>query len=193
MNGVKKIFQKFKFETIVSAILAIVLGILFVAMPNSSANALCMVSGIFFIVIGLTLIMAFIMGGFFFGGHLLILGIALLICGVFTLSYPVEFKGLVKIIFGIYIIVDGTTSLVDSIYCARAKVSGWYILTLISILSIALGSVLMLGTFETIVVFMGCALIIDGICDLIEILVFSKKVREAKKRLLDSHETIYID
>ena len=193
MNSIKKLFQKFKVESIVSAVFAIILGILFVAMPNSSANALCTVSGVFFIITGLTLIMAFVAGGFFFGGHLLILGIALLICGAFTLSYPNEFKDLIKIIFGIYIIVDGTTSLVDSIYCARAKIRGWFVLTIISVLSIILGSVLMLATFETIVIFMGCALIIDGICDLIEILVFSKKVREAKKGLLDSHETIYID
>ena len=116
MNSIKKLFQKFKVESIVSAVFAIILGILFVAMPNSSANALCTVSGVFFIITGLTLIMAFVAGGFFFGGHLLILGIALLICGAFTLSYPNEFKDLIKIIFGIYIIVDGTTSLVDSIY-----------------------------------------------------------------------------
>ena len=49
----------------------------------------------------------------------------------------------------------------------------------------------MFGDFDTIMIFAGCSLIIDGVCDIVEICVFSHKVREAKKRIID--ETNIID
>ena len=53
------------------------------------------------------------------------------------------------------------------------------------------GTIVMFGDFDTIMIFAGCSLIIDGVCDIVEICVFSHKVREAKKRIID--ETNIID
>ena len=190
MKQIKKFFQKIKLEVIVTAVLAIILGILFIVMPNESADTLCTVSGILLICAGVVAIVAFIAYGFVFGGYLLILGIALILSGIFCLTYPVIVTELLTIIFGIYIIVDGTTSLVDSIYCARAHIKGWIFLTLLAILSIALGTVVMFGTFDTIMIFAGYCLIIDGICDIIEVTVFSHKIKTAKKKILEDRDII---
>ena len=190
MKQIKKFFQKIKLEVIVTAVLAIILGILFIVMPNESADTLCTVSGILLICAGVVAIVAFIAYGFVFGGYLLILGIALILSGIFCLTYPVIVTELLTIIFGIYIIVDGTTSLIDSIYCARAHIKGWIFLTLLAILSIALGTVVMFGTFDTIMIFAGYCLIIDGICDIIEVTVFSHKIKTAKKKILEDRDII---
>lgn len=190
MKQIKKFFQKIKLEVIVTAVLAIVLGILFIVMPNESADTLCTVSGILLICAGVVAIVAFIAYGFVFGGYLLILGIALILSGIFCLTYPVIVTELLTIIFGIYIIVDGTTSFIDSIYCARAHIKGWIFLTLLAILSIALGTVVMFGTFDTIMIFAGYCLIIDGICDIIEVTVFSHKIKAAKKKILEDTDII---
>ena len=190
MNQIKTFFKKIKLEVIFSAILAIVLGILFIILPNESADTLCIVSGILLICAGIIAIVAFLAYGFVFGGYLLILGIALMLSGIFCLTYPEIVTGLLTIIFGIYIIVDGTTSLVDSIYCARAHIKGWFFLTLLAILSIVLGTIVMFGTFDTIMVFAGYCLIIDGICDIIEVTVFSHKIKTAKKKILENTDII---
>lgn len=190
MKQIKKFFQKIKLEVIVTAVLAIILGILFIVMPNESADTLCTVSGILLICAGVVAIVAFIAYGFVFGGYLLILGIALILSGIFCLTYPVIVTELLTIIFGIYIIVDGTTSFIDSIYCARAHIKGWIFLTLLAILSIALGTVVMFGTFDTIMIFAGYCLIIDGICDIIEVTVFSHKIKAAKKKILEDTDII---
>lgn len=190
MKQIKKFFQKIKLEVIVTAVLAIILGILFIVMPNESADTLCTVSGILLICAGVVAIVAFIAYGFVFGGYLLILGIALILSGIFCLTYPVIVTELLTIIFGIYIIVDGTTSLIDSIYCARAHIKGWIFLTLLSIVAIALGTVVMFGTFDTIMIFAGYCLIIDGICDIIEVTLFSHKIKTAKKKILEDRDII---
>lgn len=190
MNEIKKMFQKIKVDRIVSAIIAIVIGILFVALPEDSSNVLCLVCGIMLIVGGVMSIMGFIAYGFIVGGHLLILGIALLLSGVLCLVNPEVVASILTIIFGIYIIVDGATSMIDSIYCAKAHVSGWFGLLLLSLLTIVLGTIVMFGKFDTVMIFAGCCLIIDGVSDIVSTLVFSHKVKEAKKKLLDDINTI---
>lgn len=190
MNEIKKLFQKIKVDRIVSAIIAIVIGILFVALPEDSSNVLCLVCGIMLIVGGVMSIMGFIAYGFIVGGHLLILGIALLLSGILCLVNPEVVTSILTIIFGIYIIVDGATSMIDSIYCAKAHVSGWFVLLLLSLLSIVLGTIVMFGKFDTVMIFAGCCLIIDGVSDIISTLAFSHKVKEAKKKLLDDINTI---
>lgn len=191
MNELKKFFQKFKVESIIAGILAIVVGILFVVLPESSYQVLCTVAGVLLIVGGIVTIICFIAYGGLFAGHLLILGISLFLSGIFCLVYPEIVRGILTIVFGIYIIVDGATSVVDSVYCARARISGWFILLLLSLVTICLGTIVMFGDFDTIMIFAGCSLIIDGVCDIVEICVFSHKVREAKKRIID--ETNIID
>lgn len=190
MNLLKEAFKKFKWEQIVLAIVSIVVGILFIALPESSADALCTICGVMLICAGISIIIAYIAYGIFFAAHLLILGIALILLGVFAISNPNAIKGILTIVFGIYIIVDGSSSLVDSILCAKAKIKGWFLLLLISIMTIVLGSVVMFGSFEYIMTFAGVCIIIDGVCDLIETLVFSHRIREAKKMLLQKYNAI---
>ena len=185
MNQIKKLFQKVKVDRIVSAIIAIVIGILFVVLPEDSSNILCLVCGIMLIVGGAMAIMGFIAYGFMTGGYLLVVGVALLLSGILCLVNPGVVTTILTIIFGIYIIVDGATSLVDSMYCAKAHVSGWFILLLLSLLSIVLGTIVMFGTFDTVMIFAGICLIVDGISDIISTAVFSHKVKDAKKKLMD--------
>lgn len=186
MNQIKKAFQKIKVDKIVSAIIAIVIGVLFVALPEDSSNVLCLICGIMLIVGGVMSIMGFIAYGFITGGHLLVVGLALLLAGILCLVNPGVVTTILTIIFGIYIIVDGASSLVDSMYCAKAHVSGWFFLLLLSLLSIVLGTIVMFGTFDTVMIFAGVCLIVDGISDIVTTAVFSHKVKDAKKKLLDA-------
>ena len=51
MSEIKKFFTKLKWEKLVTAIVAIVLGIVFVADPNGSGDAVCKVAGVAMIVL----------------------------------------------------------------------------------------------------------------------------------------------
>lgn len=187
----KKVFQKFKLETIISSILLIILGILFIVFPSDSQDALCTVGGIMLICISSVIIVASIAYGFFLGGHLLISGISFMLLGIFCLTYPEIIKDILPILFGTYIVIDGSVSLIDSIYCARAHISGWVVLLLIAIATIVLGgAVMFLTTLDTIIMVAGVCLIVDGVCDIIKTIVFSHKIREAKKKLLEGYDFI---
>ncbi len=194
MEQIKKLFQKFKLETIISSILLIALGVLFMVFPSDSTDALCTVGGIILICISSVIIIASIAYGFLLGGHLLISGVSFMLLGIFCLVYPDVIKNILPIIFGVYIVIDGSISLVDSLYCASARISGWVVLLLISIVTIALGGFVMFSTtLDTITMVAGICLIVDGVCDLVKTLVFSRKVRTAKKKFLEGYNYIDLD
>lgn len=192
MNKVKKFFTKLKWENIIAAILAIVVGVLFIILPKDSADVLCLIAGILLIFAGSFTLVAYIFSGFFLGAHLLIVGIMLILLGTFCLANPENIMEVLTVLFGLYIVIDGTTSIVDSVYCAKAKIKGWGLLLVLAILSIGLGTAVMFSTFDTIMIFAGCSLIIDGVCDIIETIVFSHKIKEAKKKLLEGSKIIDI-
>ncbi len=193
MNKVKKFFTKLKWENIIAAILAIVVGVLFIILPKDSADVLCLIAGILLICTGAFTLVAYIFSGFFLGAHLLIVGIMLILLGTFCLTNPKNIMKVLTVLFGLYIVIDGTTSIVDSVYCAKAKIKGWGLLLVLAILSIGLGTAVMFSTFDTIMIFAGCSLIIDGVCDIIETIVFSHKIKEAKKKLLEGSKIIDIE
>lgn len=193
MNKVKKFFTKLKWENIIAAILAIVVGVLFIILPKDSADVLCLIAGILLICAGAFILVAYIFSGFFLGAHLLIVGIMLILLGTFCLTNPENIMKVLTVLFGLYIVIDGATSIVDSVYCAKAKIKGWGLLLVLAILSIGLGTAVMFSTFDTIMIFAGCSLIIDGVCDIIETIVFSHKIKEAKKKLLEGSKIIDIE
>lgn len=193
MNKVKKFFTKLKWENIIAAILAIVVGVLFIILPKDSADVLCLIAGILLIFAGAFTLVAYIFSGFFLGAHLLIVGIMLILLGTFCLANPENIMEVLTVLFGLYIVIDGATSIVDSVYCAKAKIKGWGLLLVLAILSIGLGTAVMFSTFDTIMIFAGCSLIIDGVCDIIETIVFSHKIKEAKKKLLEGSKIIDIE
>ena len=193
MNKVKKFFTKLKWENIIAAILAIVVGVLFIILPKDSADVLCLIAGILLIFAGAFTVVAYIFSGFFLGAHLLIVGIMLILLGTFCLTNPENIMKVLTVLFGLYIVIDGATSIVDSVYCAKAKIKGWGLLLVLAILSIGLGTAVMFSTFDTIMIFAGCSLIIDGVCDIIETIVFSHKIKEAKKKLLEGSKIIDIE
>ena len=193
MNKVKKFFTKLKWENIIAAILAIVVGVLFIILPKDSADVLCLIAGILLIFAGSFTLVAYIFSGFFLGAHLLIVVIMLILLGTFCLANPENIMEVLTVLFGLYIVIDGTTSIVDSVYCAKAKIKGWGLLLVLAILSIGLGTAVMFSTFDTIMIFAGCSLIIDGVCDIIETIVFSHKIKEAKKKLLEGSKIIDIE
>lgn len=193
MTELKKTLNRMKWDRILTAILAIVVGVLFIVLPNDSADVLCIVSGIMLIVAGIAALVGFILYGYLLGGHLLILGIALALAGVFCLVNPAVVKGILTVIFGIFVVVDGSVSIADSIDCARAHIGGWFVMLLLSIVTVVLGAVVMFGTFDTVMIVAGISLVVDGICDLIMTFVFSHRIREAKKALREVADVLYLD
>lgn len=183
MEKVQGFFKKVKWDSIIIATLTIVFGILCVAMPTRAGDVLCIVFGAMLLTMSVALFVRFFTVDRFFGANLLIAAAVMLILGIFCLVYTSTLQSILTVLFGIFIFVDSMTSLTDSILCAKAKIKGWWILFVLSILTACLGVCVIFSTFDTVMIFAGCSLIIEGLRRLVTTLVFSHKIKQAKKQL----------
>ena len=120
----------------------------------------------------------------------------MLILGLFCLIYPNAIQGILTVFFGLFIVIDSISTLSESIYCAKTQIKGWPVLFVLSILTTVLGIAVMFSTFETVMIFAGCSLIIEGVKRFVLTLSFSHKIRQAKKEInkqLDKENDIIIE
>lgn len=181
MDIVKNFFKKVKWESLISALFIIAIGVLFIVLPESSAQVLCYVTGGLFVTLGVIFLVRYLSSDFIFSAHALILGLVLLFVGLLTIIRPELVQGIITIIFGIYLIADGAIQIQNAIECFRAKAKGTWAFVLSATLSIALGVLIMLNTFTSVMIFCGISLVVDGVCDFIVTLIFSSKIKKVHK------------
>lgn len=186
MEGFKSWLKKIKWDSILVSIFTVLIGVLCVAMPTESGNVLCIMFGCSLIVMGVVYLAKYFAFEILIAEHLLILSIIMIISGVFCLIYPGAIKSVLTILFGLYIVIDSLSSLSDSMFCARSHIAGWIFLMIISVLTLGLGIAVMFSSFETVIIFAGISLIIEGIKRFVITLTFSKKIKQAKKQLKEN-------
>lgn len=192
MTEVKNFFKKMKWDSLIISAITIAVGILCIVMPEDSAKILCIIFGCSLIAMGACLLVRFFTFDRLLGEHSLISAIVTITSGVFCLIYPDAVQSILTVLFGLLILVDSISSLADSICCARAGVRGWALLFTMSILTACLGIAVMFLDFNTIMIFAGVALIVEGAKRIITTLLFSHKIREAKKLLSDKSNDIVL-
>lgn len=186
MEEFKNFCKKLKWDSIIISLLTIVLGIVCVVIPNESGNVLTLIFGISLIVMGVCLIIRLFTVDTFLTEHILLVSILMIISGIFILIFPETIKSLMTVLFGMFIILDSVSSLSDSIYLCKAKIKGWSVLFILSLMTIVLGVGVMFSTFETVMIFAGCSLIIEGVRKFVTTLIYSHKIKVAKKQLKEN-------
>ena len=173
MGSIRSYFKCLKWRSLIIAFSAILIGLLFILTPQTSADVICYVAGILLLASGIAAVVSYLASGRLFGSYALVSGIVLLVCGVFCLLRPEVIQGLLTVIFGVFLVIDGMVTLQD----------GWWVLAALAVITIALGCVILFGKFDSIMLLAGISLIVDGVFDLIATLAFSKRVREARQKL----------
>lgn len=180
MSEIKKFFTKLKWEKLVTAIVAIVLGIVFVADPNGSGDAVCKVAGVAMIVLAAAMLIRYITSKQLFPENL-IFSAVLLLLGIFFIAKSGVVMTVLGLFFGIFLVIDGASKVRDGIDAAKAKMQGWWIWFLLALLTIVLGVLVMFG--ESVMTLLGVSLIVDGVSDIVTTLWLSAGVRKVKKEI----------
>lgn len=180
MSEIKKFFTKLKWEKLVTAIVAIVLGIVFVADPNGSGDAVCKVAGVAMIVLAAAMLIRYFSSAQLFPENL-IFSAVLLLLGIFFIAKSGVVMTVLGLFFGIFLVIDGASKIRDGIDAAKAKIQGWWIWFLLALLTIVLGVLVMFG--ESVMTLLGVSLIVDGVSDIVTTLWLSAGVRKVKKEI----------
>ncbi len=180
MSEIKKFFTKLKWEKLVTAIVAIVLGIVFVADPNGSGDAVCKVAGVAMIVLAAAMLIRYFTSAQLFPENL-IFSAVLLLLGIFFIAKSGVVMTVLGLFFGIFLVIDGASKIRDGIDAAKAKIQGWWIWFILALLTIVLGVLVMFG--ESVMTLLGISLIVDGVSDIVTTLWLSAGVRKVKKEI----------
>lgn len=180
MSEIKKFFTKLKWEKLVTAIVAIVLGIVFVADPNGSGDAVCKVAGVAMIVLAAAMLIRYFTSKQLFPENL-IFSAVLLLLGIFFIAKSGVVMTVLGLFFGIFLVIDGASKIRDGIDAAKAKMQGCWIWFILALLTIVLGVLVMFG--ESVMTLLGVSLIVDGVSDIVTTLWLSAGVRKVKKEI----------
>lgn len=180
MSEIKKFFTKLKWEKLVTAIVAIVLGIVFVADPNGSGDAVCKVAGVAMIVLAAAMLIRYFTSKQLFPENL-IFSAVLLLLGIFFIAKSGVVMTVLGLFFGIFLVIDGASKIRDGIDAAKAKIQGCWIWFILALLTIVLGVLVMFG--ESVMTLLGISLIVDGVSDIVTTLWLSAGVRKVKKEI----------
>lgn len=165
---------------IIGAILSAIVGTILLAWTGAALFIVAMVLGIYFLVRGIVRLVSGIFApGLTAGGRTLsiILGILLVIAGIFVLKNPGDSLALLGILIGLSWIIDGIATLVES---SQAVSRGFAIVA--GILGIIAGIVVLFVPLESVAVLTmiaGLFLVVIAIAQIIGAIVLGSKAKKA--------------
>lgn len=171
----------------------VVLGILLLVMPQTSLLWICYAFGAVVLITGIVCLIQYvrIRGSGFAAPFFLVAGVIITALGLFTLVQPEVVASFLPVVFGLFILIDGCSRIGTALDLARRKGDKWWVMLLFSLLSIALGILLLVNPFGaavSVVMLCGVLLIIEGVVNL-SCVVYTAMELRAIDRMTDAAMT----
>jgi len=190
----KTILHEQRMSSIAAALVTILLGVVLIWWPDRSVNFLCMLLGAAIFITGVIYILGWLarrregVPAFF-----VLPGVILCALGIWLMTSPASVIKLIQYIFGAILIFHGVVDLQGSVALMRQKWGRWWVDLLLALLTVALGALILLnpfGTFATLVVLIGAALIFDGVSDLCIIWRLSRAFKAAERVIQEEEQDL---
>lgn len=182
--------KKFSISTI---IVSAVLGVLFIAFPDKCIQYISLFVGAALIVIGAVAVVTYLLDRNTILP--LILGIIVLVTGIVICAKYRQIISIIVVIFGIFILISGLVDFVASFKSiAILRLSGWFTLVL-SVITIIFGIVAITKSAaltDSIVRFIGAALIIYAVLDLVSFIQVNAMAKKIKQKI-DAQSDIIVE
>lgn len=182
--------KKFSISTI---IVSAVLGVLFIAFPDKCIQYISLFVGAALIVIGAVAVVTYLLDRNTILP--LVLGIIVLVTGIVICAKYRQIISIIVVIFGIFILISGIVDFVASFKSiAILRLSGWFTLVL-SVITIIFGIVAITKSAaltDSIVRFIGAALIIYAVLDLVSFIQVNAMAKKIKQKI-DAQSDIIVE
>lgn len=190
MNYIKSL----KVNYSLSAVICVILGIVLLVWPGQSTQVVCMVLGIVLGGFGIVQIVLYLatQEKTMVSHSMMVLGIVLAVIGGWIVLKPDTIIKAIPMIVGILIVIHGLHNAVQAIDLKKMQYDNWWVALLLSILTVALGIVLICNPFtvvDTVVRLIGAFLIYDGLSDM-WILSRVFKTKKNKEKIIDTDAVI---
>lgn len=169
---------------IIIAVLAIFLGVLCIARPDSAADLIVRIIGIAILVVGIVMIVAKL-SDVTLRIPAIILGAIIAAIGIFIFTHPGQTLSLIFIVFGVLMIADAIQEITASM-AIKAAFGPWLPSFFMAIISLVFGIICVLAPHfipNLSFVIMGIMLVYDGVTSIYS----TVRANKADKGVVDSH------
>lgn len=182
----KEYFRKTITSILISSVIAFILGLLMVAVPNISLQAIGIVFGIYLLIHGSSLIIvSFMAHNIYVPFYGIMSGILSIIAGIIMLAMPNVLSTVLTIALGIWIIFSSINVISISI-SVRKGVPNWYLWLILGIIDLICGIIILFNPFASsisIVVLAGIVMMVHSAVTFIDTLMIKKEIKEVTKAL----------
>lgn len=181
--AMKEFLKRVKADVILSALLCIALGIVIIAWPEQTIDIFCRVIAVGMGIMGVVYLVHYFTNRLIhpFSG---ILGLAVLLVGVWIFLKPGSLFSLIPIVIGVILAIHGIQDIKLAIEAKRNQYEKWWTMLIIALVSLIFGVVCIVNAFGIVKLatqLIGIALIYDGISDLWIVNRITRAVKAAKQ------------
>lgn len=179
MNPLKEM----KWQSLLTAALYIIMGIILLVFPETTARTLCYVVGISGVVVGIFTVLAYLFRDVQknYYRNDFVIGMVTVMLGAFILYKADLIIALIPFILGILVVFSGISKLQNCIDVRRMNYGSGLVFFVLAVMNIVFGIVLIMNPFGAVKVLflvIGAGLLFSGITDTVATLYLSKKVRD---------------
>lgn len=179
MNPLKQM----KWQSLMTSALYIIMGIVLIVFPETTATTLCYVVGISGVVIGVFTVLAYLFRDVQknYYRNDFVSGMMEILLGAFVLYKAQLVIDLIPFILGIFIVFSGINKLQNCIDVRRMGYGNGLLFFILAMINIVVGIILIIDPFGAVkVLFMviGAGLVFSGITDTVATLYMAQKVKE---------------
>ncbi|MDE6666901.1 MAG: DUF308 domain-containing protein [Clostridia bacterium] len=187
MDKLKNALKKLKIQASVAAVALIIIGLMFIIFRDTSLNVICYVAGALIMVWGVLCLLTFFITGFVRGNAGdLALGLTLVLVALILFIKPWVITGIITVLFGIALIVDGAVKLQQFVAMNRAKIKSRWAVLAFAVILLVLGILIVFDPFgSSIMIFAGIALIFAGVLDLCALGLVKNLKDNAERNVID--------
>lgn len=166
MDKLKNMLKKLKLQAGVAAVALIIIGLMFIIFRDTSLEVICYVAGALLMLWGVLCLFTFFATGLT-GASDLGLGLTLVLIALLLFIKPWVITGILTVLFGIALIIDGATKMQQFVAMNKAKIKSRWAVLAIAVISLILGVLIVFDPFgSSIMIFAGVSLIVAGVMDL---------------------------
>lgn len=178
-----KKLKHFKWQSMIAAVLYLIVGLLLLFYPQSIADLICNLVGAVMIVYGAVLIISYFMMDLqdsLFRNDF-VFGIVWILLGILVIKEKSVFQAMIPFIMGIMIISSGFLKLQDGIDAIRMGYPKSWVYLIMAAISIVLGLVILFNLISAnalLYQIIGAGLVYCGISDLYFTITLSSKIKK---------------
>jgi len=187
----KRIPKSFFRDYLLMSIAFVLLGTVFLVFPRASVKIICDIFGAFLCLIGLIRVIDYFITQVSLNEYRLglVIGLIAIGAGVFIFIRPELLAGVLPTVFGVVVLLDSLVKLQNTLDMARLHDRKWLLTLIMTLVTAALGVVLLLEPFkasEAVILCLGISLILNGAMDTAALLVLYGLMMKTRNAVTES-------